>query len=644
MQYAFMKTRMASQTVPAIPRAGVCTLALLLLSASALAAPKPVLHSHVPSAIKRLQPTGAPPISKRLDLAIGLPFRNPEAVTNFLNELYDPASTNFHRFLTPRGFTDRFGPTAQDYEAVKAFARSNSLAITATHDNRLLLDVSGTVPVIEKAFHVSLRTYLHPEEAREFYAPDAPPSVELAVPLLEVNGLDNYDLPHPFAHPHPGSRSAGAYSGSEPNGNYWGTDFRNAYVPGTTLNGFGQIVGLVEFDGYFVNDITTYETQSGLPNIPLQNVLVDGASGNPSGNTNAVGEVSLDIEMVIAMATNLSSVVVFEAPAAGTSANWVDMLNRMASSNTIRQFSCSWGLGSPSVSGDLIFQSMAGQGQTFFTASGDGDAYITPIPWPSDSPWVISVGGTTLNMNGAGASYASETVWNSGLLGTAWFSNGKSGYWGSGGGVSTTYNLPNYQLGVNFGAVGGSSTKRNIPDVALTANQVWVNYFNGLATNFIGTSCAAPLWAGFTALVNQKAAADGKPSVGFINPALYAMGKDPSYVSVYHDVTNGNSAWSTNNFFYAANGFDLCTGWGTPTTNMITALENFAGVVWVKFGIPGPGTGAYDNPYNTLARGTNGVPVGGTVVIQGPGSSSETMTISKPFTLNAADGAATIGQ
>ncbi len=94
------------------------------------------------------------------------------------------------------------------------------------------------------------------------------------------------------------------------------------------------------------------------------------------------------------------------------------------------------------------------------------------------------------------------------------------------------------------------------------------------ASVFGGTSCAAPLWAGFMALVNQQAAASGKPGVGFINPAIYAIAAGSSYAACFHDVTTGNNTWSGSpNSFYATNGYDLCTGLGTPAgQNLINAL------------------------------------------------------------------------
>jgi hypothetical protein len=91
-----------------------------------------------------------------------------------------------------------------------------------------------------------------------------------------------------------------------------------------------------------------------------------------------------------------------------------------------------------------------------------------------------------------------------------------------------------------------------------------------------GTSAAAPLWAGFMALVNQQAAANGQAPIGFINPAIYAIAKRPNYASAFHDVTIGeNTNRASSNLFFAVPGYDLCTGLGTPAgQNLITLLLN----------------------------------------------------------------------
>ena len=430
------------------------------------------------------------------------------ASDGLLKRLYDPSSPDYRQYFTPEQFTQNFGPTEEDYQTVINFVQSHGLVVELTHDSRVLLDVRGTVSDVEKAFHVILRNYQHPTEARKFRAPDAEPWIDPKLPILEVTGLSDFNLVRPTSHRKPLGTHAGPGGGSAPiAGDYLGQDFRNAYAPGVSLTGTGQRVGLFEADGYYAADIANYEAYENQPSVTLQNVLVDGFNG-AAGAVNA--EVATDIEMAIAMAPGLSSVVVFECTNTVTGTNsggteiqyWLDTLDRMSSSNTIKQFSTSWGYVTtnsaqdPNTAFDAAFQQMAAQGQSFFQASGDGDAWVTPIWVPADSPYVTSVGGTALTMTGPGVAYSSETVWNSGLGPPGWPITDNN-YWGSGGGVSTVYSLPYWQQNVSMLSNQGSTNSRNIPDVSMTATNIFVTANNGEFGGYFGTSCSAPLWAGF---------------------------------------------------------------------------------------------------------------------------------------------------
>ena len=144
--------------------------------------------------------------------------------------------------------------------------------------------------------------------------------------------------------------------------------------------------------------------------------------------------------------------------------------------------------------------------------------------------------------------------------------------------------------------------------MALTADNVFVSYNNGDysgAYYFVGTSCAAPLWAGFCALVNQQSVAASGTTVGFLNPALYAIATSANYSACFHDITTGNNIGTdTPGLFYAATGYDLCTGLGTPTgTNLINALTlpptvNFTGT-------PTNGTAPLTVIFTNLSTGAN---------------------------------------
>jgi len=519
------------------------------------------LRGHVPAVVSRLQSNGHLSSATEMNLAIGLPLRNQEALSNLLQQLYDPSSPNYRHYLTPDEFTARFGPTEQDYQKVVAFAQAAGLTVTKTHGNRMLVDVSGKASDIEKAFHVTLRTYRHPTESRDFFAPDAEPSVSADVPVLHISGLDDYFQPRPMLHKMPVSQTKPAL-GSGPFGAYIGSDFRNAYVPGASQTGSGQSVGLLQFDsGFFQSDITAYETLAGLPNVPVQPVLLDGYNG---GLGFYPDEVSLDIEMVISMAPGVSKIYVFEG-------NFTDdILNAMAASNQVSQLSASWTYGIDAVS-EQIFQQFAAQGQSFFNASGDSDAYnavSNPVQTPSDDPHITVVGGTTLT-TATNSAWASETVWNYVV------EYGITNNIGSSGGISPTYAIPSWQTNIIMTTNKGSTTFRNLPDVALTADNVWVIYGGGASGDFYGTSAASPLWAGFMALVNQQALANSRPTLGFINPVIYSIGASNSiYTNCFHDITTGNNTWpGSPNRFPAVPGYDLCTGWGTPNgNNLITAL------------------------------------------------------------------------
>ncbi len=555
---------------------GALALAGLVWTASAAPVGLKQLHGHVPAAVSRLSSQGRLNTTNVLHLSIGLPLRNAEAVANLMEQLCDPASPNFQHYLTPTEFTAHFGPTEEDYQKLIDFARANGLKVTARHSNRIILDVEGKAGDVEKAFKVALHKYQHPTENRTFFAPDQEPSVPAELSALDIWGLSNYPRPRSHMRRVPSvakSATPTPMKGSAPGGDYMGYDFRKAYVPGTSLTGAGQKVALVQFDGYFPSDIASYQQVTGLPAISITNILLDGFNGVPT-MTGGEGEVTLDIEMVNAMAPGLSQLLVYEQNPNNFNPNSV--LNRIAVDNAARQVSCSWGwVGGPSATSDQIFKQMILQGQSFFNASGDSDAYLpgefddpNGFGYPTCSPYLTQVGGTKLTTSGGGK-YLSETVWNDRTP------NPNGGNWGSSGGISDFYPTPVWQQGFGTPANHGSATGHNIPDVALTAIDVYL-FVYGSGQSSGGTSAAAPLWAGFMALVNEQAAANGHASAGFINPAIYALAKTAAYTNVFRDTVTGDNTWpgSPTNFF-AVSGYDLCTGLGTPNgTNLINALSS----------------------------------------------------------------------
>jgi hypothetical protein len=550
--------------------------AAVLLVSTFLATAQPpqrtLLPGHQPAEIAGLQPQGRLDALTRLKLSISLPLHNQAALTNLLQQLYDPASLSYRHYLTPEEFDARFGPTEEDYQAVVAFATNSGFTVTARHPNRMLLEVSAAVADLERALQVTMRTYVHPTEPRTFFAPDTEPSVGTDIPILHLAGLENFARPHPKnlkRSPLKTPVNLTPKGGSGPNGVLAGFDYRAVYAPGLSLTGTGQRVGLLEFDGYYPGDITSYENQTGLPNVPLQKVLLDGFNGVPTTGTNSGNsEVALDIELAISMAPGLSNVVVYEADPVNGQPN--DVLQAMSSSTftNIKQFSCSWSFG-PITSAqrtamDNYFLKFAMQGQSFFDAEGDTGAFTGAVEAPDDDPYITQVGGTTLATVGPGGAWLSETVWNA---------QEGPGVAGSSGGVSATYPIPAWQQGVNMSANNGSTSLRNSPDVAMVADNVFIVADNGLQETAGGNSCAAPLWAGFAALANQQAVAAGLPTIGFVNPALYHIATNSSYAACLYDITVGNNTNYDVTHYFAVPGYDLCTGWGSPSGgSLIIAL------------------------------------------------------------------------
>jgi subtilase family serine protease len=544
------------------PRTFLQVFAVLLV---ALLPPAPVraqgplpLTKHVRDAVAngRAAFVGQLAANQSLRLTIALPLRNQPQLTALLQSISDPQSPAYHRFLSVQEFTDQFGPSQSDYDAVISFAQANGFAVTNTSSNHMIVDVTGTVADVEQAFHVRMGVYRHPTENRTFYATDQEPTPDLPFRLWHVSGLDNFSIPHPASL----TKATAAKShptGSGPEGNFIGSDMRAAYYGDGALDGSGQSIGLAEFGGYNHHDIDNYfETVSEPLNVPVIGISTDGSSLDCFGSCDDT-EQALDIEEAISMAPGMSQIRVYVA--GDTSDNGdVDIFNQMATDDISKSLSCSWGWdpADPS-SDDPIFQEFAAQGQNLFIASGDTGAYKKKSVgvYPADDAYVTSVGGTDLTTDEPGGSWESETAWSD-----------------SGGGISPDQILiPSYQTtaGVITAGNKGSKKYRNSPDVAAEADLDNYICYDGICEGgWGGTSFSAPRWAGYLALANQQSQADNGYTLGFINPTLYSIGLSPSYDSSFHDIIHGSNAT-----YSARKGYDLLTGWGSPNgSGLINSL------------------------------------------------------------------------
>ena len=534
----------------------VATLSIATLDSQA----QKTLTRHVRDAVQngKAQFIERLPSNQVMSLDIVLPLRNQANLDSLLQQLYDPNSANYRQFLTVAEFTERFGPTQQDYDSVVNWAIANGLTVSGSAPNRLNVHVSGTVENIQSAFHVNLNSYQHDTENRAFFAADREPKVDLPISLWHVSGLDNYSIPHPAGL----SRNANANvqplatTGSGPSASFLGSDMRAAYYGGTALTGAGQTLGLLEYYGTDLADVTTYFTNAKQTNnVPITLLSVDGTSTSCLYSKGCDDtEQTLDITQAIGMAPGLSSLVVYVGSSDST------IFNAMATHSPLSaQLSSSWTwYPADPATDDPYFKEFAAQGQNLFQAAGDSSAWNTTTKgseiYPADDVYVTSVGGTDLNTATAGGAWSSETAWAD-----------------SGGGISPhNYAIPSWQTAAAASCASCSKTYRNGPDVAANAN--WTFYVCAdqatcTANAYGGTSFAAPMWAGYLALVNQQAVSNYGKTVGFINPQLYTIGAGSSYSTDFHDINSGSNGYS------AAKGYDLVTGWGSPNGNgLINAL------------------------------------------------------------------------
>jgi kumamolisin len=528
------------------------------------------LTHHVRDVVRNggAQAIGRLPSGQIMSLDIVLQLRDQAGLDRLVSEIYDPTSPAYRHFLTVPEFTAEFGPTQKDYDAVVQFAKNNGLLVTGGTRDGMEVQIKGPVSAVESAFHVTIHTYQHPSENRIFYSADQEPTVNLPFNLWHISGLDNYSIPHPLyesktqyaaAHGIAADKVVShATTGSGPSASFLGSDMRAAYYGGTTLTGAGQNLGLFEYLGTDLADLNTYFKNVGQTNkVPITLLSTDGTSTScvysRAGGDCDDTEQTLDMTQAIGMAPGLSSLVVYVGS--------VDtaIISAMTTHSPLpTTIGCSWGW-TPADPTTLnpYFEKMSAQGQNFFAASGDSSTWSSRNEaWPADNAYVVSVGGTDLTTASAAGPWKSETAWVD-----------------SGGGISPDkIAIPSWQKlsGVINSSNKGSTTYRNGPDVSANANfsfYTCADQTTCLANEYGGTSFAAPMWAGFIALVNQQLVENGKSTIGFLDPTIYAENVTATYSTDFHDITSGKSG-----SYSAVTGYDLVTGWGSPKAGLITTL------------------------------------------------------------------------
>jgi kumamolisin len=449
-------------------------------------------------------------------------------------------------------FENAHGADPADLDKIRQFAQEFGLKVreTGTELARRTVVLSGTVGNFQKAFDVELKEYSHPKGNFRGRAGTISLPAEYSDIIRGVFGLDNRPQAEPHfrrVQPQAGIKAHTATNSHDPN------EVAKIYdYP--TGDGTGQCIGIIELGGGFqLDDLSNYFSSLNINEPQVISVSVDGGTNSPSTPDSADGEVMLDIEVAGAIAPGAKLVVYF---APNTDQGFLDAITTAVhdSANQPSVISISWGAAESQWTAqaltnfDEAFQSAAAMGVTVCVASGDNGSSDgvndgnDHVDFPASSSFVLGCGGTTLQASNG--QIVNEMVWN----------NQPAGGGSGGGGVSDVFPLPAWQNGFGVPAPSGQSGGRGVPDVAgdadpSTGYNILVDGENAV---FGGTSAVAPLWAALVALINQQV---GTP-IGFLNPLIYAQAVE---ASGFHDITEGN-----NGDFSAAQGWDPCTGLGSP--------------------------------------------------------------------------------
>jgi uncharacterized protein (TIGR03437 family) len=515
---------------------------------------------------------------------------------HLLAQLQDPSSPDYHRWLTPEQYADRFGVSQPDIDKIAAWLGQHSLMVKSVAHARNLIAFGGTAAQIQAAFGVAIHHYLvngvqHFANANDPTVPAAFQSV-----VLGLYALHDFRL-------QPMLRRSLKPRDITSQGELLAPDdiatiYNITPLYDAGIDGSGQklvVAGQTELE---MSDITQFRTYFNLPAMDLTTTLIPGTQ-NPGIQSGDLQEADLDLELSGAVARNASINFVYTSDAYNGAIGALQYAidNNLAPIISISYGDCELSIGSAEAQEFASWGTQANaQGQTIFAASGDngvadcfGDGGSVnaskSVDMPASLPQVTGVGGTTFNegsgnywsstntSNHASAlSYIPEVVWND--------SSADGSPAASGGGASVFFAKPSWQTGTGVPADGA----RDVPDVSISASPNHDGYYviNGGSLQILGgTSVGPPQFSGIAALLGQYLVAHGfqsSPNLGNINQVLYPLA---AVTGVFHDVTSGNNSvvpctqpCSVAELvgYSAGAGYDLVTGLGTPdVNNLVTA-------------------------------------------------------------------------
>ncbi|WP_236250732.1 protease pro-enzyme activation domain-containing protein [Chromobacterium phragmitis] len=502
------------------------------------------------ASIAAVQSAGEVAAGQSVHVAVTLKVRNKAQLDALTGSLMAGTS---HKTLSHAEFMAQYAPTQAQAQKVVAHLQKSGFRNIKVASNRMLITADGSAATAKTAFNVTMHHVNNNGRAAFANVTAAQVPQSLGGIVLAVHGLQNVSTFHTMmqkaAMKTMGSAKTASVIGHNP------TDFPLIYNASSLPPASNTTVGIHRRRRHQPNPVRPagLHLRRRLPGCQHQHHL----RRRSRQRYRRRGRMNLDSQDILAAAGGQVQQMNFYVATSMTNADITAAFNSAVSDNTAKVINVSLGECETSAqsdgmtaSDDQIFQTAVAQGQTFSVSTGDSGSYecggrTARQSYPAVSPYVIAVGGTTVNTSGA-TKYSSETVWN-----------------GTGGGVSSTEKAPSWQTAA--GVLTTSKTQRGVPDVSFDAdpNSGALVLVSGQTQQIGGTSLAAPLFTGFWARIQS---AHGNSLVS-PNPAIYQYFK--ANPSLYHDVTSGS-----NGAYKATSGWDYTTGWGSLNVANLNSFIN----------------------------------------------------------------------
>ena len=628
------------------------------------------LPNHRPAWANSSNHLGAVPADQTLDHLTMVLQRSPEQESAFQTLLADqqnPASPDYHHWLTPAEVGERFGLTDQDIETLSGWLRSQGLHINWVSPSRIFIAFGGSAADVGQAFHTEMHSYRVDGEER--ISPSSDPSIPAALfPAIKaIHGLYTVEN-RPGVHMGASESNSPAFNSSSGNHYIMPSDFAAIYDLPSGLTGAGQTIGIVDRARTDFADFNNFRSRTGstMPNpIEIVPTAFGGVDPGPAATSctatpctppTGQGESTLDVLRAGSVAPGAKLLLVVDTSASGdieVDAQYLVQTTPVpVQVMTISYLNCESATGSSRVAfWDTLFQQAAGEGISVFVSSGDsgasgcdthGDAPPPANPAPNSPNYICSssyatcVGGTEFNDLGEPSTYWSSSNGADGITALGYIPEGA---WNepldsishpqvnaSGGGVSSFIATPSWQTGAG---VPAANAGRYTPDIAFSAagHDGYFACFEAAGNScvagsngsysfeyFYGTSASTPSMAGIAALLNQsKGGAQGN-----LNPQLYQLAA--RVPGAFHDATvassgvtgcNINTPSMCNNSLPSAVGL---TG-GQPGYLVTTGYDEVTGLGSLD-------VQTFIDNYLSAGQTTPTVTVSGTAVTVAPGATS----------------------